>query len=89
VTSVVEPRTKPWGVVVKSEFGVQYVKYCSPLAPYAKSSAARSFKPLLNKAGVPHTVRFHDLRHTCATILRSKNVNPKVVQEMLAWPSIS
>jgi integrase len=49
----------------------------------------RSFKPLLNKAGLPHTVRFHDLRHTCATLLCSKNVNPKVVQEMLGHANIS
>ena len=49
----------------------------------------RSFKPLLNKAGLPHTVRFHGLRHTCATLLCSKNVNPKVVQEMLGHANIS
>jgi integrase len=49
----------------------------------------RSFKPLLDKAGLPHTVRFHDLRHTCATLLCSKNVNPKVVQEMLGHANIS
>jgi integrase len=49
----------------------------------------RSFKPLLSKAGLPHTVRFHDLRHTCATLLCSKNVNPKVVQEMLGHANIS
>ena len=28
----------------------------------------RSFKPLLRKAGLPD-IRFHDLRHTCATLL--------------------
>ena len=28
----------------------------------------RSFKPLLEKAGLPE-IRFHDLRHTCATLL--------------------
>ena len=49
----------------------------------------RSFKPLLKKAGLPHTIRFHDLRHTCATLLGSKNVNPKVVQEMLGHANIS
>jgi integrase len=50
---------------------------------------SRSFKPLLNKAGLPHTIRFHDLRHTCATLLLSRNVNPKVVSEMLGHSSIA
>lgn len=49
----------------------------------------RSFKPLLKKAGLPHAIRFHDLRHTCATLLCSKNVNPKVIQEMLGHANIS
>jgi integrase len=49
----------------------------------------RCFKPMLEKAGLPHTVRFHDLRHTCATLLLSKNVNPKVVQELLGHANIS
>jgi site-specific recombinase XerD len=49
----------------------------------------RSFKPPLKKAGLPHTIRFHDLRHTYATLLCSKNVNPKVVQEMLGHANIS
>ena len=46
------------------------------------------FKPLLKRAGLPQ-VRFHDLRHTCATLLLSKNVNPKVVSEMLGHASIA
>ena len=49
----------------------------------------RSFNPLLKKAGLPHTIRFHDLRHTYATLLCHKNVNPKVVQEMLVHANIS
>jgi integrase len=49
----------------------------------------RNFKPLLEKAGLPHTVRFHDLRHTCATLLLSKNVNPKVVSEMLGHANVT
>jgi integrase len=49
----------------------------------------RNFKPLLKMAGLPHTVRFHDLRHTCATLLLSKNVNPKVVSEMLGHANVS
>ena len=46
------------------------------------------FKPLLKRAELPE-VRFHDLRHTCATLLLSKNVNPKVVSEMLGHASIA
>jgi integrase len=48
-----------------------------------------SHKPLLKKAGLPHTVRFHDLKHTCATLLCSKNINPEVIQEMLGHANIS
>ncbi len=46
------------------------------------------FKPLLKRAGLPQ-VRFHDLWHTCATLLLIKNVNPKVVSEMLGHASIA
>ena len=49
---------------------------------------SRRFKPLLERAGLPH-FRFHDLRHTCATLLLTKNVNPKVVSEMLGHSSIA
>ncbi len=44
---------------------------------------SRSFKPLLKRAGLPRATRFHDLRHTFATLLPLKNVNVKIVSEML------
>ena len=46
------------------------------------------FKPLLKLAGLPE-IRFHDLRHTCATLLLTRNVNPKIVSEMLGHSSIA
>jgi integrase len=46
------------------------------------------FKPLLKRARLPQ-IRFHDLRHTCATLLLLKNVNPKIVSEMLGQSSIA
>jgi integrase len=49
---------------------------------------SRRFKPLLERARLPH-FRFHDLRHTCATLLLTQNVNPKVVSEMLGHSSIA
>jgi integrase len=48
----------------------------------------RGFKPLLEKAGLS-SFTFHSLRHTCATLLLSKNVNPKIVSEMLGHATIS
>lgn len=33
--------------------------------------------------------RFHDLRHTCATLLLAKGVHPKIVSEMLGHSSIA
>jgi hypothetical protein len=33
---------------------------------------------LTRKAELPE-IRFHDLRHTCATLLLSKNLHPKIV----------
>ena len=47
----------------------------------------RSFLPLLTKAALPR-IRFHDLRHTAATLLRSQGVHPKVVSELLGHSSI-
>jgi integrase len=41
-----------------------------------------------NAAGVP-VIRFHDLRHTHATLLLAAGVHPKVVQERLGHSSIS
>ena len=48
----------------------------------------RSLRPLLIKAGLP-PIRFHDLRHTAATILLCKGVHVKVVSEMLGHSSIA
>lgn len=48
----------------------------------------RSFKPMLKRAGLPN-IRFHDLRHTSATLLLSQGVHPKVVQERLGHSQIS
>ena len=36
------------------------------------------FRPLVKKAGLPR-MRFHDLRHTAATLLLSRGVDPKIV----------
>jgi integrase len=49
----------------------------------------RSFKRIKARAGVQADLRFHDLRHTCATLLLREGVNPKVVSEMLGHASVT
>jgi integrase len=48
----------------------------------------RSFFPLLERAGLPR-IRFHDLRHSAATMLLSMGVHPKVVAEMLGHARVT
>jgi integrase len=46
------------------------------------------FTPLLVKTGLPQ-MRFHDLRHTAATLLLLQGINPKVVSEKLGHSTVS
>ena len=58
-----------------------------PLQAYSLTGG--SFKRLLIRAGLPKETRFHDLRHTCATLLLCEGVLPKLVQELLGYATIS
>jgi integrase len=46
---------------------------------------ANVFKPLLEAAGLA-PIRFHDLRHSSASLLLAAGVHPKIVQERLGQP---
>lgn len=48
----------------------------------------KTFNKLLKQAGLPH-MRFHDLRHSAATMMLVKGTHPKVVQEILGHSQIS
>jgi integrase len=48
----------------------------------------RQFKDLLKEAKLPN-IRFHDLRHTAATLMLQQHTHPKVVQERLGHSDIS
>lgn len=54
----------------------------------ALTTLRRAFNGILKQAGLPH-MRFHDLRHSAATILLSRGTHPKVVQEILGHSQIS
>jgi integrase len=49
----------------------------------------KHFKPILERAKLPLTLRLYDLRHSCATLLLAANENPKVVSERLGHASIT
>ncbi len=44
---------------------------------------------LQQRAGVQHPVRFHDARHTAATLLLGQGVHPKVVSDMLGHSTVA
>jgi len=52
------------------------------------SELYRMFQKLLGEAGLPK-LRFHDLRHSAASILLVMGVHPKVVQELLGHSNIA
>lgn len=73
------PAWEDWGLVFSNEVG----------APANRDRLiARSFNPLLAQAGLPR-IRFHDLRHTAATLLLAQGVHPKIASEMLGHANIA
>jgi integrase len=67
------------GLVFTDEFG-------EPLT--GSRITERRLRPLLRREGLP-PIRFHDLRHTAATLMLTAGVNPKVVSEMLGHTSVA
>jgi integrase len=63
--------------------------FCTQHGSYLdRMNVVRVFKKILKEAGLPD-MRFHDLRHSAATILLSMGVNAKIVQELLGHGSIT
>ena len=49
----------------------------------------RVWYPALDTAGLPRSIRIHDLRHTCASLLIRQGVHPKAIQHHLGHSSIN
>ncbi|WP_029422150.1 tyrosine-type recombinase/integrase [Alicyclobacillus macrosporangiidus] len=71
------PLYRDHGLVVQTEVG-------TPVSP---RNLDRSWYNLLGKCDVPR-IRFHDLRHTHATLLLKQGVHPKIVSERLGHANI-
>jgi integrase len=57
--------------------------------PKSQRNLNREFKNAAKRAGLPDHFKLYDLRHTCATLLLSRNVHPKYVQELLGHASVA
>jgi integrase len=71
------PTWKDYSLVFSNNYG----SYLNP------SHLGTDLHKLLKKAKLP-LVRFHDLRHTAASLLLKMNVSPKMVQEILGHSDI-
>ncbi|MEE8507034.1 MAG: site-specific integrase [Kiloniellales bacterium] len=56
--------------------------------PMDTRNLTRHFRKALRNAGLP-LQRFHDLRHSCASLLLAQGVHPRVVMEILGHSQIS
>jgi integrase len=62
--------------------------FCNTYGKYIDSASLRyTFRNILREAGLP-PMRFHDLRHSAATLLLAMGVHAKVVQELLGHSTI-
>lgn len=56
--------------------------------PLYGTNLTKTFQRLLKNAKLPRQ-RFHDLRHTCASLLLAQGVHPRVVMEVLGHSNIA
>ncbi len=57
-------------------------------APLNSSVVTHDFARVLQRAGLPR-MRFHDLRHSCASFLLKQGVHPRAVMELLGHSQIN
>lgn len=74
-------------------FGKAYVQtdyvFCWPDGrPFSPDYVSHRFKAILEKNGLPH-IRFHELRHSCASLLINNGFGLKDVQEWMGHAEIS
>jgi integrase len=77
-------------LLVGAEWADHDLVFCGPFGQPldGRHVTNRLFRAVLARAGL-RTIRFHDLRHTAATLLLAQGVHPKMVQELLGHSTIA
>jgi len=60
----------------------------SVISPLDPGTLTHNFARIARKVGLPGT-RFHDLRHTFASLMLLAGIHPKIVSEMLGHSSVA
>ena len=87
--------TKKKQQAFKEAFGKTYINefkdyvFVNPQGKLVRPDyVSEHFKILLNNKGLKH-IRFHDLRHSCASLLLAKGIPMKAIQEWLGHSNFS
>ncbi|MGC8486131.1 MAG: tyrosine-type recombinase/integrase [Candidatus Baltobacteraceae bacterium] len=85
IATALKSRQKAW----KSEGHQSPYVFTTPTGEFLRKSnfIRREFAAVLERAGLPR-IRFHDLRHTAATMMLMAEIHPKVVAERLGHASV-
>lgn len=68
---------------------VQPLVFCRPDGkPLIGTSVTHRFQALIARAGLGH-LRFHDLRHSCASFLLAQGVDARIIMEVLGHTTIA
>ena len=73
-----------WGITLKEDDFVFSQPDGKPLLP---NTVTHNWIKLVRRTGL-HGIRFHDARHTHASLMLKQGVHPKIVQERLGHASI-
>ncbi|MBV4422958.1 tyrosine-type recombinase/integrase [Clostridium tyrobutyricum] len=81
-------KNKDMSIKLEKGIDLNYIFHWEDGRPIDPNYISKKFPEALTSRKIPK-IRFHDLRHTHATLLRKLNVNPKVISERLGHTDVA